>query len=97
MEVIDGSELNFEEDFHQVTNRDVIVQPNVEGQVLEPWHKLKVVFDLLDAAPIYTKTSPSVGKWKPYWAWRRESEIFQGSSYMTYKMSNLRNLEEKKT
>ena len=73
MEVVDWSELNFEEDFHQVTNRDVIIQPNVEGQVLEPWHKLKVVFDLLDAASSNTKTSPSVGKRKSYWAWRRES------------------------
>ena len=76
MEVVDWSELNFEEDFHQVTNRDVIIQRNVEGQVLEPWHKLKVVFDLLDAAPINTKTSPSVGKRKSYLAWRWESEIF---------------------
>ena len=36
MEVVDWSKLDFEEDFHQVTNRDVIIQPNVEGQVLEP-------------------------------------------------------------
>ena len=76
MEVVDWSELNFEEDFHQVTNRDVIIQPNVEGQVLEPWHKLKVVLDLLDAAPRNTKTSPSVGKWKSCSAWRWESKIF---------------------
>ena len=76
MEVVDWSKLDFEEDFHQVTNRDVIIQPNVEGQVLEPWHKSEVVFDLLDAASINTKTSPSVGKRKSYWAWRRGSKIF---------------------